>query len=319
MLIKNAFPVYASSESIPADKRIFKEILKSLLEEQLMDVNELLEYELEVPWELKEYIEWLLREGVKDNVLTHRNEPISTLIRWFADKKSGKAVYACSQLKKRFPMQSYAVQKQILKVFLSRTVSSADWAAARLLDDWVPSLAQDLQTSWERWGASRRHWALSLAVLRYLPKEYAMSHQEELAEAVGYAEVCSVLGNEPGFIIDESRFDTTFWFIVMANLGRDVGLQTLKEKLREYFSELDYDNPVLAFAKNPSLGLMQEIGPIILPALRKMHATELLLQLGMMQTAAVKEATSVDEEIRFSEFKRIMRDMLLNDTFNQSE
>lgn len=319
MLNKNAFPVYCSSESTPADKRIFEEMLKSLHKKQLVDVNEHLEYELETPLELKEYIERLLRKESNEKALIHRNEPISTLIRWFADKKSGKAIYALSQLKKRFSMQSFAVQKQILRVCLSRTVSSADWAAARLLDNWIPSLALDLQISWEKWGANQKYWALSLAVLRYLPKEYVISYQEELIEAVGYVEVCCVLGKEPGFIIDETRLDTTFWFTVMASLGRDVGLQELKEKLRVYFSELDYDNPVLAFAKNPSLGLMQEIGPIILPALRKMHATELLLQLGMMQTAAVKEAASVDEEIRFSEFKRVMRDMVLNDTFNQSE
>lgn len=49
ILVNDAFPVYSSSVATYADKQIFKEILKSLPKEHLMDVNELLEHEFGVP------------------------------------------------------------------------------------------------------------------------------------------------------------------------------------------------------------------------------------------------------------------------------
>ena len=319
MLVNDAFPVYSSSEATNADKQIFKEILKSLPEEQLMDVNDLLEYELEVPWELKEYIEWLLSGDRRKEPKPQKNEPITTLIRWYADKKSGKATYAFYQLKKRYPYQSFRIQKQILKVFLSRTASSAGWAASTLSENWIPSLAQDLLSSWERRDVKYSHWGLAWAVLNHLPREYAISQQEALAKDIGYGNVCSVLGNEPDFHIDENRLDVPFWFIVMSSLKKKVSIQTMRDKLREYFIELDWDNPILAGAKNPSLGFMAEVGPIILPALRKLGATELLFQLEKIQEAAAVEAAKVDEDIRMKEFKYHLRDMFLNNKFIQTE
>ena len=319
MLVTDAFPVYSSSEANNADKQIFKEVLKSLPEEQLMDVNELLEYELEVPWELKEYIEWLLRGERRTEPKPQRNEPITTLIKWFADKKSGKATYAFYHLKKRYPYQSFRIQKQILKVFLSRTATSADWAASTLSDNWIPSFARDLQSSWERRNTMYTHWGLAWAVLEHLPREYAISQQEALAKDIGYGNVCSVLGNEPDFHIDEERLDVPFWFIVMSSLKKRVSIQAMRDKLRKYFYELDWDNPILAAAKNPSLGYMAEVGPIILPALRKLGATELLFQLEKIQAAAAEAAAKVDQEVRMMEFKYHLRDLFLNDSFMQTE
>ena len=319
MLVTDAFPVYSSSVTNNADKQIFKEVLRSLPNEQLKDVNELLEYELEVPWELKEYIEWLLSGKRKTEPKPQRNEPITTLIKWFADKKSGKASYAFYHLKKRYPSQSFRIQKQILKVFLSRTVSSADWAALTLSENWIPSLAQDLQFSWERRDTKYSYRGLAWAVLNHLPREYTIAQQEALAKDIGYGNVCSVLGNEPDFHIDEERLDVPFWFIVMSSLKKRVSIQAMRDKLREYFYELDWDNPILAGAKNPSLGYMAEVGPIMLPALRKLGATELLFQLEKIQTAATEEAAKVDEEVRMMEFKHHLRDLFLNDSFIQTE
>lgn len=230
ILVNDAFPVYSSSVATYADKQIFKEILKSLPKEQLMDVNELLEHEFGVPWELKEYTEWLLNRDKREEPKPQKNEPITTLIKWFADKKSGKATYAFYHLKKRYPYQSFKIQKQILKVFLSRTASSAGWAASTLSENWIPSLAQDLQSSWERRDTRYSHGGLAWAVLEHLPREYAISQQEALAKEIGYGNVCGVLGNEPGFQIDETRLDVPSWFFVMSRLGKKVALQTMWDK-----------------------------------------------------------------------------------------
>jgi len=315
ILVNDAFPVYSSSVATYADKQIFKEILKSLPKEQLMDVNELLEYEFGVPWELTEYIGWLINEHVVSTPIPRRNEPITTLIRWFSDKKSGKSSDAFKCLKQRYPYQSQQVQKQILKAFLSRTASSANWAGARLSEDWIPSLAQDLQSSWERRDTRYSHGGLAWAVLEHLPREYTTSQQEALAKDIGYGNVCSVLGNEPGFQIDETRLDVPSWFFVMSRLGKKVALQTMWDKLREYFRELDWENSHPVAEVNPSLGYMEDVGPIILPALRQMGATEILVQLAKMQNAAVLEAAKVDEATRMRVFKKAMKERVLNDSF----
>jgi len=315
ILVNDAFPVYSSSVATYADKQIFKEILKSLPKEQLMDVNELLEYEFGVPWELTEYIGWLINEHVVSTPIPRRNEPITTLIRWFSDKKSGKSSDAFKCLKQRYPYQSQQVQKQILKAFLSRTASSANWAGARLSEDWIPSLAQDLQSSWERRDTRYSHGGLAWAVLEHLPREYTTSQQEALAKDIGYGNVCSVLGNEPGFQIDETRLDVPSWFFVMSRLGKKVALQTKWDKLREYFRELDWENSHPVAEVNPSLGYMEDVGPIILPALRQMGATEILVQHAKMQNAAVLEAAKVDEATRMRVFKKAMKERVLNDSF----
>ena len=314
ILVNDAFPVYSSSVATYADKQIFKEILKSLPKEQLMDVNELLEYEFGIPWELKEYIEWLLYVGAEAKPEPRRNEPITTLIRWFSDKKSGNSSYAFKCLKQRYPYQSHQVQKQILKSFLSRTATSANWAGARLSEDWIPSLAPNLQSSWERRNVAHKHGGLARAVLKRLPKEYGVSQQEALIKDLGYGTVCSVLGNEPGFQIDETRLDVPSWFYVMSQLRKTVSIHIMWEKVREYFDELDCDEPMQAAAKNPALGYMIEVSQFILPALRQMGATEILVQLAKMQNAAVLEAAKVDEASRMRVFKHKMRDMVLDDS-----
>ena len=121
--------------------------------------------------------------------------------------------------------------------------------------------------------------------------------------------MCSVLGNEPGFQIDETRLDVPSWFFVMSRLGKKVALQTMWDKLREYFRELDWENSHPVAEVNPSLGYMEDVGPIILPALRKMGATEILVQLAKMQNAAVLEAAKVDEASRMRVFKKTMREI----------
>lgn len=315
ILVNDAFPVYSSSVATYADKQIFKEILKSLPKEQLMDVNELLEHECGVPWEQKEYTEWLLNRDKREDPKPQKNEPITTLIKWFADKKSGKVTYAFYHLKKRYPHQSFKIQKQILKVFLSRTASSAGWAASTLSENWIPSLAQDLQSSWERRDTRYSHGGLAWAVLEHLPREYAISQQEALAKDIGYGKVCSVLGNEPSFHIDEDRLDVPSWFYVMSQLRKTVSIHIMWEKVREYFDELDCDDPMQAAAKNPALGYMIEVSQFILPALRQMGATEILVQLAKMQNAAALEAAKVNEASRMRVFKKAMKERVLNDSF----
>lgn len=91
------------------------------------------------------------------------------------------------------------------------------------------------------------------------------------------------------------------------------------EKVREYFDELDCDDPMQAAAKNPALGYMIEVSQFILPALRQMGATEILVQLAKMQNAAALEAAKVDEATRMRVFKKAMRDQVLNDSFSLVE
>lgn len=313
LLVKDAFPVYSSSNSTNADKQIFKEILKSLSDEQLMDVNEQLEYESDAPWELKDYIEWLLRKEPRQAPIIHRNEPITTLIRWFANKKSGKATYAFYHLKKRYPQQSFAVQKQILRVFLTRTASSADWAADRLLECWIPSLAQNLQDSWEKRDTSLCYFGLSMAVLEKLPREYAVAHQEELAKDVGYGNVCRVLGNEPGFIIDEGRLDVPFWFEAMACLGKNVDIPTMRNKLTDYLYGLDTDDSMLAFTRIAQFRFNGELSSFILPSLRKLKATELLVQLERFLSVVSGEIALADENDRMNAYYQVLQEMFPRD------
>ena len=168
---------------------------------------------------------------------TQRNEPLSTLLRHFADKKGGKVVISRAELRRRYPLQSYNDQKKILKAFLSASRSDIEWASRRLKNDWVPELSEIVA---ERW-CQTHNPSLGKVVTAFLPVEFVLQEQEPLSESVGYEFVCARVGNHPDFVIDESRLTVPNLFYVKAKLGAKVTEDEMRPYLHRYLMSLHPD------------------------------------------------------------------------------
>ena len=292
VLKEHAFPVYQDPRTEKGDRRIYKELLKSLPTSQLEEILLMLQEDRQTPpWELEEYVGWMLIQEQSPARPVHRNESVTMLMRWFEDLKSGKVSYAYAQLKRRYPQQSYDVQKKILRLFLRRTTSSANWAAARLSESWIPSLADDVRRCWENRRFDADNATLARLVLRVLPKTYLLPQAAVLESMAGYKAVCLSLGNFPGFRLDESRLNIPEWFQVISTLRRPVKGSVITAKLNAYLSGLaesgDYPRDIV----RPGFRFLYDFTYYILPSLRRLGATEHLAYLARLESRAAAKAS----------------------------
>lgn len=95
----------------------------------------------------------------------HRNETLSSLLKLFSDKRSGRVEYSRKELQRRYPYQSYADQKRILKQMFSGSKADRMWACRRLSRDRMPGFEDELRHEWE----SRHELSIAYIALRRLP------------------------------------------------------------------------------------------------------------------------------------------------------
>lgn len=97
------------------------------------------------------------------------NEPVSSLLKYYKDSKSGKVSYSRKDLKKRFMAFSRKEQKTIIKSFLeSRNKSDREWAARQADIIWDESFQKSLMVAFETAPSK----SVSITVFRHLPIEY---------------------------------------------------------------------------------------------------------------------------------------------------
>ncbi len=199
-LKENAYPYYANKKALSAkdlQDKTYLALLHSLSCEELSELMEKLEMDGCPPalyYKAKGVMKSKDREQ-KSSVST------STLIDWYADKKSGKVAMATKELTARFHRECVENQRDILEAFLSGGKKEVEWAGRRLRDCWFNSLSDAVASCWRR----THNPILALAVLRHMPTSFIMTEQEGLASASKYAYVCVRLGNEKGFQMDNDR------------------------------------------------------------------------------------------------------------------
>ncbi len=99
------------------EKKVYYAILQSLSSEQVDEVADRLSKEATIPWDLKNFIDWMHKEHPQK--VHHPNEPISKLIEWYRNKGSKMVSYAYQRLGDRFEAQDYDIQKEIIGLFLN--------------------------------------------------------------------------------------------------------------------------------------------------------------------------------------------------------
>lgn len=133
---------------------------------------------------------------------TKRNRPAVTLIKEYTEKIKGKVNSARQELHRRFEHLDYSQQKKILIAHLNSTPSDRKWAYSKLIKYWDDSFMTPVQHAWEEYKEPNCTWAIA----RYFPKDYIMSHFEEIAPiGWNYYYMCLRFCSDNDFKIERER------------------------------------------------------------------------------------------------------------------
>lgn len=223
---------------------ILKTIPKDNLAEMAKELNRKRSQGEKVAASLVEKIEWMSGEHPRKEKA--KNAPISTLLKLYQDKKSKQVRFARKCLRERFDNQSYRDQNRILRVFLDGTAIDCDWAGRILRENWRKEMKEDIEKAWTR----TRRPMLAYVILRHFPNNYIVQEEYPLSESAGYQYVCARIGNEPEFVLDESRLCVQDYFYVMAKLGRKVDFEKMEKKIYDFL--LNYDGYYDHYLSSPS-------------------------------------------------------------------
>lgn len=143
-----------------------------------------------------------------------KNETIDTLLKWYTDKKSRKVGYSKKELKKRFPYQSFAVQKKIIKAFLtSRNIDDAAWGARQADLYWDKSFIKPLEDSRYRGYTPSE----AKTIIRHFPLDF-VSYHRGLLNSQTSEDLCIRLGDESDFDVESYNLNILSYLYVYAHL-----------------------------------------------------------------------------------------------------
>lgn len=149
-----------------------------------------------------------------------RNTDISTLIRNFENKESGKVAVSRPEIKRRFDYLDWKHQKKIITLFLAGIASDRDWAYKKLLSDcnWDDSFVPILSELWEMYYEDVCSWI----IIKYLPEEYVMSHLSELDSKNNYPFLCRRLWKRDDFSVERDRMSAYDYFLFLRKTGQKI-------------------------------------------------------------------------------------------------
>lgn len=239
-LRENAYPYYAK-EKQEQDNRwedeMYRALLHSITETELENVKETLESDPRCPRSLYYKAAGVLKSRQEAAMAA---VDTSTLLKWYADKKSGKVNLAIKSLMLKFHKESIESQREILKAFIMGGKKEMEWAGRRLRNQWMEALATYVDLRWK----STRNPILAYVILRHFPNDYILEEQETLAEATKYAYVCARLSNVEGFHMDSKRLSTPDLLYVCAkwDMGKSTAINidvVADRMLNAYLNETD--------------------------------------------------------------------------------
>lgn len=201
-------------------KTIIRSVPDPELTEALQEIGDNDEYAFsDTYWNIRRIAEYERQNRTPEAV--HRNEPFSTLMQQYLDKRSGLVGYARTQIKARYPYQDFKVQGKILSAFLASGKTDCIWACRNLQTNWIPELSDAVRAAWEKY----HDYSIGRTVLECLPHGYSITQIDELRKCgISAGLVCATLGDEPDFPVEIS-FDSlgcTDYLYAMAKLGRSV-------------------------------------------------------------------------------------------------
>ena len=156
-----------------------------------------------------------------------RNTPISTLIRNYVNKKSGKVSVSREEIKWRFDHLDWKDQKKILSAFLDSCMSDREWAYTKLLDNWDSSFEPKVRELWETYHEYKCSWS----IIRYFPLEYIKEHIEEFTDERDYYFICLRLAKDKDYTIDRTKLSDRDYLAVLWHTGRTISDDEARDTL----------------------------------------------------------------------------------------
>lgn len=147
-----------------------------------------------------------------------RNTPVSTLLKRYLDKKSGKVSEARSEIKYRFDYLDWSVQKRIVAAFLASGKTDREWAYTKLLKYWDDSFAPVVESLWNQYHEPKCSWP----IIRHFPEDYVLKNMNLLSAEKNYYFICRRLGNNPNFSIDKTKLSPLDYLSILYSTGRDI-------------------------------------------------------------------------------------------------
>ena len=157
------------------------------------------------------------------------NEPISKLLNYFENPKSGKIVYARTDLMRRYLALDRNDQIKIVRAFLlSKNKADREWAARQADRVWNPSFEEPLMSALEICASE----SVAITATKYLPIEY-INEKAEILTPVAKLEMCIRLCREGLFDIDNYQLNIFEYLIVLAHAGKQSNLN--EEEIEKRF------------------------------------------------------------------------------------
>lgn len=172
---------------------------------------------------------------------TQKNAPIASLIKQFADSKSGKVTESRKEIKRRFDYVDWKFQKEIIKICLFSCKSDREWIYTKLINCWDDFFMDRIEQLWRYYHEPKCAWI----IISHFPEEYIDEHIDELGDGRNYYFVCRRLAHNPSFEINRQRLSAIDYLSVLAYCNRPISTQEATDILFEITSEACGENELI--------------------------------------------------------------------------
>ena len=163
-----------------------------------------------------------------------RNTPVTTLIKNYINKKSGKVSESRNEIQRRFEHLDWKDQKKILMAFLDSCKSDRQWAYSKLYHHWDKSFEAKVKDVWDRLHEPMCAWS----IIRFFPISYVKENMASFTDERNFYFISLRLAEDPDYVIDRSKLRTVDYLAVLCNSGRTISEDEAIDMLFEIVHDL---------------------------------------------------------------------------------
>ncbi len=233
-------PIQISEDKL---QKMSPAVAKALM--QTLDDETLQLMEETAGYEIGRMAEQILRYRKKKAAPSPRrlNYPIDEVLDDYVNRRTGKLVEAKRQLRKRFDGLDHDKQVAVMMAFMEHgKEAERDFIYDKLYGEefWTDAFIPLVEGWWERFHDRK----MARVVISRCPREYLLSHLEELEGRGSYATLCLRTGISP----DPSRLSPWTYLYVRKCIGGQMrfreGEETVLRAVRDYLYEEGMQKPV---------------------------------------------------------------------------
>lgn len=168
------------------------------------------------------------------NKTQKRNTPVTTLIRNYVNKKSGKVSESRDEIKTRFDYLDWKDQKKILMEFLDGCMSDRKWAYNKLTSYWDKSFEQKVKEHWEKLHEPQ----CSKCVIRFFPLSYVKENIHSFTGPKDNYNLCLRFAEDPEYEIDRTKLSAIDYLSVVYHTERRISEEQALDALFEIIHDV---------------------------------------------------------------------------------